>query len=189
MVQALLSIIKVVQEGNDKQAMSELTPLIGPLINQMNSMLDVPQHDFYDEKIVDTATALLSIVYLMDDAQFYDYLNCENYDVADKSSSTKERLKAMLECFQRLIKFNTVVFPHIWLVVQVFNTEVAVKLLEWSNVYMGEFLEEKELQYQDALDGSSTLEYDDGDDNNRPNDLWDVFYDIGMRIVMMDLLS
>ena len=79
----------------------------------------------------------------------------------------------ILQCVQRLTTWNSVVFPHIWLVVQVFQTEVTVKLLEWCNVYMvGEFLPAKEAE-----------------DENSSNSLWDVFYDVSMKIIMMDLLS
>jgi len=171
-IKALLSMLKVIQEANDKQAMNEIIPLLSCLIMQLNKMLDVTHHEFYDEKIVDTATALLTMVYLMDDAQFSSYLMSNLHEMGKK-----ERMQSMLECFHRLIKLNTVVFPHIWLVVQVFMTEVTVKLLEWSNVYMvGEFLEQKEIMDES---GSST----------NGGDLWDVFYDISMKIIMMDLLS
>ena len=162
------------------QAMNEFIPLFSSLIKQLNKMLDVTHHEFYDEKIVDTATALLTMVYLMDDAQFSSYLMNNLLEM-----SKKERILDMMECFQRLIKFNTVLFPHIWLVVQVFQTEVTVKLLEWSNVYMvGEFLAEKQAIDDRVLNGEQETAK-----LTEVNDLWDVYYDIGMKILMMDLLS
>ena len=160
--------------------MNEFIPLFSSLIKQLNKMLDVTHHEFYDEKIVDTATALLTMVYLMDDAQFSSYLMNNLLEM-----SKKERILDMMECFQRLIKFNTVLFPHIWLVVQVFQTEVTVKLLEWSNVYMvGEFLAEKQAIDDRVLNGEQETAK-----LTEVNDLWDVYYDIGMKILMMDLLS
>jgi hypothetical protein len=82
-------------------------------------------------------------------------------------------LAQVLTCLYRLLNVRAV-YPSAWLVFHVFQTEVTVKLLEWTNAYLLE-------EYADTAQDDISLPVD--------SSLWRMVYETSMAIITSDVLE
>ena len=191
-VRVVLIILQVVQEAEDSfneiKAVGFLLPNLASFIKSRLRDLTGERRnrdifaDPFDERICDGATAMLSLLHMMDVSHYSEVLGNENEDDPESYSYVvrmREHVILVLDCLRALWEAGKVVYPSSWVVIHVFQAEVTVKLLKWTNDYL----------IKECC--SVEEENDDGSRGGESGvcDLRDVFYDIAMQLVISDKLS
>ncbi|GMH72801.1 hypothetical protein TrRE_jg3684 [Triparma retinervis] len=183
-IKILLTMLQVIQEEDDKQAVVTILPIIPHLIfftnNGMARLMEKKDErgDGFDETLSNCATSLVTLLYLMDDAQFNYFLDLDLQDEmvlgSTEKTDKKERMRIVLGCLGNLWDMNITIYPSIWLVFHVLQAEVTVKIMEWTN----SFLTLDEYKKTANVDIASN-----------ETSLWEMIYAIGMKIITFDLLA
>jgi len=169
-VQIMLSMLQVVQEDDDKLCVEKMTKLLPFLVNYVNKRLqriDVSaageDGDIFNEHLSNGATCLFSLLYLMDQDQYKEYVQ----------GNAGEMLLEMITCLYTMLNVRAV-YPSVWLVFHVFQSEVTTKILEWTNRYM---LEEMSGNAEEDIALAMS------------NSLWRMVYETGLAIITSDVLE
>lgn len=178
-IRIVLKMLEVIQEEDDKVSVNSIVELLPCLISFVNrkitrnkaDKLRNEASDHFNPTLSDGATAILTLLYLMDDTQYSLYLSL---DEGATGAGKKQKLLSVLRCLRSLMQNKESLYPHVWLVFHVFQSEVTVKLLEWTNSYM------MEDYVSEAKDDIS----EPGKDS-----LWEIMYDVGMDLIVDDMLE
>ncbi|GMH67394.1 hypothetical protein TL16_g04668 [Triparma laevis f. inornata] len=178
-IRIVLKMLEVIQEEDDKVSVNSIVELLPCLISFVNrkitrnkaDKLRNEASDHFNPTLSDGATAILTLLYLMDDTQYSLYLSL---DEGATGAGKKQKLLSVLRCLRSLMQNKESLYPHVWLVFHVFQSEVTVKLLEWTNSYM------MEDYVSEAKDDIS---------EPRKDSLWEIMYDVGMDLIVDDMLE
>ena len=178
-IKIVMTMLEVVQEEDDKVSVNAIVELLPSLLSFVKHTMDKSNMqntsseatDHWNPVLSNGATAILTLLYLMDDQQYALYLSL---DEGQTNSGKKAKLMSVFKLLRSLVNNKECLYPHVWLVFHVFQAEVTVKLLEWTNSYMmHEFVDDAKADIEPY-----------GKDS-----LWEILYDVGMKLVVEDMLD